>query len=112
MRELLAEENVAQPDAVEYGYGCVRLYWTAPKVVVVVDVDDYGEIGESRLGAADDIEPALQREAEDVPIPPIPLPTDYANGDHGGHDPADEQEPTAEQEERTADEPEPRDEAA
>jgi hypothetical protein len=50
LRQLLAEENVAQPDTVEYGDGCVRLFWHESKVVIVVDVDDRGEIGESRLG--------------------------------------------------------------
>lgn len=94
MRELLAEEHMPQPDAVEYGYGCVRLYWTATKVVVVVDVDDYGEIGESRLGSApDEIQPPLEREVEDVPIPPIPLPAGPPNGDQTGDEPAAEREP-------------------
>ncbi len=106
MRQLLAEQRLPQPDAVEYGYGCVRLYWNDTKVVVVVDVDDYGEIGESRRGSvADEIEPPLKREVEAVPIPPIPLPTGPKNGDERGHDPADEGE-------LTADEQEPTDEAA
>jgi hypothetical protein len=48
MRELLAEENLPQPDEVEYGLSCVRLFWHGTKVVVVVDVDEDGEIGRSR----------------------------------------------------------------
>jgi hypothetical protein len=53
MRELLADAEVAQPDHVEYGYGCIRLFWDGPKVVIVVDIDDYGEIGESALSRGD-----------------------------------------------------------
>jgi hypothetical protein len=85
MRELLAEEDLPQPDAVEYGHGCVRLYFNATKVVVVVDIDDYGEIGESRLGSPLDgpADPPLHRKIEEVPIPPIPLPTRPGNGGHG-----------------------------
>jgi hypothetical protein len=49
-RELLAEEGFAPPDRVEYGEACVRLFWDGPKIVIVVDVDDDGEIGLSRLG--------------------------------------------------------------
>jgi hypothetical protein len=82
-------------------FRCVRLYWTANKVVVVVDVDDYGEIGESRLGeAADAIEASLEPEVEDVPIPPIPLPTSLTNGDQASEkladEPSDEDEPRPE----------------
>lgn len=49
MRELLAQENLPQPDEVEYGFSCVRLFWHGAKAVVVVDVDDDGEIGQSHL---------------------------------------------------------------
>ena len=86
MRELLAEGDLPQPDRVEYGYGCVRLYFEATKVVIVVDVDDYGEIGESRLGSPADgpVEPPPLREPDEVPIPPIPLPTRPTNGRQQG----------------------------
>jgi hypothetical protein len=52
MRELLEQEGLPPPDEVEYGFGCVRLFWYETKTVIIVDIDDYGEIGESRLGLA------------------------------------------------------------
>jgi len=52
MRELLESEGIPPPDEVEYGFGCIRLFFRASKTVVVVDIDDYGEIGESKLGLA------------------------------------------------------------
>ncbi len=86
MRELLAAEDLPQPDAVEYGYGCVRLYFEATKVVVVIDVDDYGEIDESRLGSLADgrVDPSLERETDEIPIPPIRLPRRTTNGRDDG----------------------------
>jgi hypothetical protein len=47
MRELLEQEGVPLPDEVEYGFGCIRLFFHDPKVVVVVDIDDYSEIDEA-----------------------------------------------------------------
>ncbi len=43
MRELLEHEGMPLPDKVEYGHGCIRLFWHGAKVVVVVDIDDCGE---------------------------------------------------------------------
>jgi hypothetical protein len=39
-RALLEEAGIERPDAVEYGSACVRFFWTGPKLVVVVDLDD------------------------------------------------------------------------
>ena len=39
MRELLDQEGIPQPDAVEYGYTCVRLFWTQSRHCVIVDID-------------------------------------------------------------------------
>jgi hypothetical protein len=52
MRELLETEGLPPPDAVEYGFGCIRLFFHETKTCIVVDIDDYGEIGESKLGLA------------------------------------------------------------
>ena len=42
MRDLLEMEGIPQPDAVEYGHTCVRLFWTKSKHCVIVDLDgDY-----------------------------------------------------------------------
>ncbi|HUA03468.1 MAG TPA: hypothetical protein VMB27_06155 [Solirubrobacteraceae bacterium] len=40
MRDLLADNGMPQPDHVEYGFGCIRLFFESTKTVVVVDIDD------------------------------------------------------------------------
>lgn len=39
MRELLAEADLPLPDAIEYGFDCIRLFWHEPKLVLVVDFE-------------------------------------------------------------------------
>ena len=39
MRELLDDNGLPQPDHVEYGYTCIRLFFHATKQVVVIDID-------------------------------------------------------------------------
>jgi hypothetical protein len=39
MRELLESEGLPQPDAVEYGYWCVRFYFHESNACVVIDLD-------------------------------------------------------------------------
>ena len=38
-RDFLEEHGLPQPDAVEYGYTCIRLIFHDPKVVLVIDID-------------------------------------------------------------------------
>ena len=40
MRQLLTDNGMPQPDAVEYGYTCIRFFFAATKTVVVIDIDD------------------------------------------------------------------------
>ena len=40
MRELLEQGGLPQPDRVEYGFTCIRLFFGDAKHVVVVDIDD------------------------------------------------------------------------
>jgi hypothetical protein len=40
MRELLEESGMPQPDHVEYGYTCIRLFFNDTKQVVVIDIDE------------------------------------------------------------------------
>ncbi|MBV8999731.1 MAG: hypothetical protein JO304_11760 [Solirubrobacterales bacterium] len=40
MRKFLAENDLPQPDFVEYGFTCIRLFYEAEKVVVVFDIDE------------------------------------------------------------------------
>jgi hypothetical protein len=39
MRELLRDNGLPEPDGVEYGHGCIRLFFEEPKVALVVDID-------------------------------------------------------------------------
>ena len=43
VREMLDGAEVPQPDHIEYGYHCIRVFWIEPKVVLVVDIDDFPE---------------------------------------------------------------------
>jgi hypothetical protein len=49
MRELLKQNGMPQPDAVEYGFTCIRLFWFDTKTVVVVDLEE-AEAHQSRDG--------------------------------------------------------------
>lgn len=40
MRELLRSEGMAEPDAVEYGEMCVRLFCDEPRTCLVIDIDE------------------------------------------------------------------------
>ena len=52
MRELLRESGLPEPDGVEYGHGCIRLFFDEPKVALVVDIDNPDEDAE-RWAAGD-----------------------------------------------------------
>jgi hypothetical protein len=39
-REMLEAEGTPPPDWVEYGFGCIRLFWTASRTCLVVDIDE------------------------------------------------------------------------
>jgi len=40
MRDMLEKAGLPQPDAVEYGYTCVRFFFDDVKSVVIVDIDE------------------------------------------------------------------------
>lgn len=47
MRQLLEDQGLPEPDGVEYGFGCIRLFFDEPRICLVIDIDDpengYGE---------------------------------------------------------------------
>jgi hypothetical protein len=43
VRELLRSQGIAQPDAVEYGYTCVRFFFHESNTCLVVDIDEIEE---------------------------------------------------------------------
>jgi hypothetical protein len=47
IRGLLEDNGLPQPDHVEYGRTCIRLFWNETKSVVVVDLDDLQEVAHS-----------------------------------------------------------------
>jgi hypothetical protein len=55
MRDLLEEGGLPQPDYVEYGYTCIRLFFMEPKLVVVVDIDDPEDV-EASIGGGDRVD--------------------------------------------------------
>jgi hypothetical protein len=53
-REMLAEGGLPEPDRVEYGHTCIRLFWEETKVVLVVDIDEPPEDMEALSDGRDD----------------------------------------------------------
>jgi hypothetical protein len=39
-REMLKQNGLPDPDRVEYGYTCIRLFFEATKVMLVVEIDE------------------------------------------------------------------------
>ena len=37
---MLRDEGLPEPDRVEYGHTCIRLFWNETKVALVVDIDE------------------------------------------------------------------------
>lgn len=40
IRRLLDSEGLPQPDEVEYGHTCIRLFWHETKQMVVIQIDE------------------------------------------------------------------------
>jgi hypothetical protein len=53
MRELLEANDMPQPDFVEYGFTCIRLFYEKRKLVVVIDIDKPPEDIETSLDPDD-----------------------------------------------------------
>jgi|GEM_PF-3063705 len=60
-RALLEAADLPDPDRVEYGHGCIRLFWEEQKVVLVIDIDAPPECGE-----------AAAQDGQGVGIPDLP----------------------------------------
>lgn len=39
VREFLENNGLRQPDAIEYGHQCIRLFYNEEKVVLIVDLE-------------------------------------------------------------------------
>jgi len=40
MLEMIENGGLPQPDWIEYGETCIRVFWNESKVVVIVDLDE------------------------------------------------------------------------
>jgi hypothetical protein len=71
MRQILAEERMAQPDVVQYGSDCILFYWHGAEKAVIANISEDGKIRESRPAepplAPDCFVPGL---AGDLPLEP------------------------------------------
>jgi hypothetical protein len=63
IRELLDEYELPQPDRVEYGHTCIRLFFLDTKTVVVVDIDELPE--PSQASPAESAQPTESAESAD-----------------------------------------------
>ncbi len=70
VRQMLEREGMPMPDEVEYGFGCIRLFFTEPKVMLVVDIDDYSEVDEAIAKRAASGELADEAEGADAGVDP------------------------------------------
>ena len=53
MRDLLEQGGLPQPDHVEYGFTCIRLFFEETKTVVVIDIDEPQDAEATVDGAAE-----------------------------------------------------------
>lgn len=57
-RAMLEQGGLPQPDAVEYGYTCIRFFWNDPKLMLVIEIDKPPEgfevVGEYLIDPDDD----------------------------------------------------------
>ena len=66
-REFVKEYGLPEPDHVEYGHTCIRLFWEEPKTVLVIDIDDPDALAEAAAAhdqAARDIDDEGEEELE------------------------------------------------
>jgi hypothetical protein len=75
MRELLESSGMPQPDEVEYGFGCIRLFFHETKTVVVVDIDE-----DTEEAAADQAWDGRDDDTDEVEC------ADEDDGHDGAHD--------------------------
>ncbi|MGI9185458.1 MAG: hypothetical protein ACR2GZ_10960 [Solirubrobacteraceae bacterium] len=45
-RSFCEEYGLPEPDRIEYGYTCIRLFWDEPKTALVIDIDSPDALAE------------------------------------------------------------------
>ncbi len=89
MRDLCEESGLPQPDWIEYGYTCIRLFWEAAKAVIVVDIDEGEEPGELSFEAIEQLAFGADAEPSELARRPEQRGEDDADDRHDEpHDPA------------------------
>jgi hypothetical protein len=56
IRDLLEQGGLPQPDYVEYGFTCIRLFFMDTKTLVVIDIDEPEEV-EGSVHPGDRVDP-------------------------------------------------------
>ncbi len=49
VKALLQRDGIPEPDRIEYGFTCIRLFWEASKVVLAIDIEEFAEDLENGL---------------------------------------------------------------
>ncbi len=82
MRDLCEESGLPQPDRIEYGYTCIRLFWEAAKAVIVVDIDECEEPEELSFEAFEQLAFSANRETSELARRPEQRGEDDADDRH------------------------------
>ena len=78
VREMLRESGLPDPDGVEYGHGCIRLFFDEPKIALVVDIDNPDE--DAKRWAAGDPRNAGDVWEEDQAVYDVDAEEEYDGG--------------------------------
>ena len=46
-RDMVLENGLPEPDHIEHGETCIRLFWDKPKVMLVIDIDGPDALAEA-----------------------------------------------------------------
>ncbi|MFL5821864.1 MAG: hypothetical protein ACJ764_00315, partial [Solirubrobacteraceae bacterium] len=65
-REMLQKGGLPEPDRVEYGHSCIRLFWEETKVLLVVDIDEPPEGYDLVDEALEDLDDEDAEDPEDI----------------------------------------------
>jgi hypothetical protein len=66
MRELLEDSGLPQPDHVEYGFTCIRLFFEETKTVVVIDIDEPDQFEDDDTDLGTDITDGRRTDVADA----------------------------------------------
>ncbi len=65
-RAFCEEYGLPEPDRIEYGYTCIRLFWDEPKTALVIDIDGPDALAEIAAGEKAALRAGNSEEDEEV----------------------------------------------